>query len=79
MASKGRREIQVADLDMGTLVPQVHRVHLDLLDLLFPSTDLEDMTVPPGITLVLKERKVIVEHRGHLDYQAPQQTLIFTL
>lgn len=62
---------------MVTLALQVHQAPLDLLDLLFPSA--EDTRISQGIIQLLKERKVIVDHRGHLKFKVSGQPLTFTL
>lgn len=67
------------ELDTVTLVLPVLQAPLDHLDLLFPSTDSEDMRITPGITQLLKERKVIVDHREHLKFQVSGQPLTSTL
>lgn len=60
---------------MVTLVLQAHQALPDLLDHLLLSTDSEDMTTIPDITLeLLKERKVNQESQV---YQAMAQTLTF--
>lgn len=65
------------EVDMVTLVLQVLQAPLDLLDHQLLSTDLEDMTTIPDITLeLLKERKVNQESQV---YQATAQTLTFVL
>lgn len=66
-------------MDLVTLVLQVHLAPLDLLDLLFPSTHSEDLTITPDITQLLKERKVIEDHQGQLKLQVQGRLLIFTL
>lgn len=66
-------------MDLVTLVLQVHRAPLDLQDLLLPQTSSHHLRIIPGITQLLKERKVIEDHRGHLTLQVPDQPLTFTL
>lgn len=62
------------EVDMVTLVLQVHQVPPDPLVL---STHSEDMTTIPDITLeLLKERKV---NQDSQVYQATAQTLTFVL
>lgn len=63
---------------MVTLVLQVHRGLLDLLELLFLSMEPEGMMITPGITQ-LKEIKVIKDFQGLLKFQVWGQTLTFTL
>lgn len=65
-------------MDMVTLVLQVLRGLLDLLDLPFLSTEPEDMMIIPGITQ-LKERKEIKDHQGLLTFQVSGQMLTFIL
>lgn len=79
MAPEERREIQALVLDIVTLVLQVHRAPLDLPDPLFPFKEGEDMTITPGITQLLKEKKVIVDYQAYLKFQVTGQTLTFTL
>lgn len=66
-------------MDTDTPVLQVRQGPPDLLDLQLPSTDSEDMKITPGIIQPLKERKVIVDHRGHLTFQVLGQASTFTL
>lgn len=63
---------------MVTLVLQVLRVLLDLLELPFLSMEPEVMMIIPGI-IQLKERKEIKDHQGLWIFQVSGQTLTFTL
>lgn len=77
MEPKEREETQAVEVDMVTLVLQVHQAPPDLLDLLLLLTDSEDMMTIPHITLeLLKERKVNQESQV---YQATALTLTFIL
>lgn len=62
---------------MVTLALQVHQAPLDLLELLFPLT--EDTRISRGIIQLLKERKVIADHQGHLKFKVLGQPLTSTL